>query len=242
MSLEDRLPDALREAMAGAPVPTGLAAAGLARGRQLRRARRLRIVAGSTAVALLGVGGTIELHVRHERIEPASVLRPSPMPSTPSRWLTGKDLAARLLGLLPAGPKVWNGEVTFAPDSTVKAPDGLITEVTYRRKLVRLLISRTTAGTSPANCRPFVATPGAYCQVQYPDAGTLVVRNGYENPFDKSGETGVFAVLTRADGGEITLIVRGRPYTPGVLTPAQVAKVVTSPVWEPVIASIPGGR
>jgi hypothetical protein len=74
-----------------------------------------------------------------------------------------------------------------------------------------------------------------------PGGGELVLRNGIAYPADIMGGSGLFALLVRPGKAVIRMAVSDRPDAGAhsTLTPDDLRRVVTSPIWNVPTASLP---
>lgn len=265
MPFEDELSSALRDT-AGSFEPdlTSLVNSGVKDGRRRRTRRTLGIIGSVSALALVGVGGTLASGALSSAQRSASAnvadhgratTAVAPTPSAAA--FTGQQMLAKFESLLPKGT-LTNARGTGIT-SREKGPFPILlgptASVTFNdaQGQSAIGISVQRQGRSAADLSAYTSCPGsitrpdATCSVTHgADGSVLVLLQGLEYPSGPSKEKDWTATLVTRDGGIITLdetnsaqekgaVARPEP----VLSLAQLKSIVSDPFWRTLLAELP---
>jgi hypothetical protein len=243
MSLETRLPEAMRAAVADLQPPPTLAERGMARGVRMRRRRRAEMVAGVAALAAIAVGGAVVPGAVGSTARQATTARatvrstPSPLPT-----FSSEQVIAILRGLLPT-----SGQVTVnAPrpnmyplSATGSYDDG---------KGVSGFNFEVSGDQGITYCVPRELRPWGKCFVsRLPGGSVVVVDQGFTWPNEPGREKDWSARLVRPNGAFVQIDAynsaeekspAGPTRTNPALGVAQLQAIVSSPRWTPVLDSL----
>jgi hypothetical protein len=248
MSFEQRLPGALREAVRDVHPPVSLVAGGLARGRRMRRTRRRRLAVGAAALAgLLAAGGV----AAGTSMVGGAGRTTRPMTSATSPSDIGLDTLKILKSLLPPGGKIseasgWGIENSVPRMHQFPVGAGLVYDDGHGGSTLGVGIRRSVQHEWVSDCRHITRFDRCTSRT-LPDGSVLVVDQGYRTPYtDRSVKYWIASVIRR-DMVHISVsetnegsASAGRPLRRDpVLTPAQLAAIVTDPAWATVIARVP---
>jgi hypothetical protein len=257
---ESALAAGMRTAAEALRLPgTELAAGGLARGRRLRRVRRVQLAGLAAAVLVAAVTTTTAVASGAGRPTdgPAGVAAAGdPMPSPSARGpLTSANLAEAMPGLLPEGA---TGRWQPAPSGGDEVgASALLRDAKGSGRSV-VIVRASAPGELPLVC-PDLAGTAATCTVsRLPDGSTLRLDQNFEYPATKSTQGGKAgprgrgakvwsATLARPDGILVYLEAtdssaskHGRATRPApILTLDQLTAVVTDPAWQTLLAALP---
>ncbi|MFJ8747392.1 hypothetical protein ACIRL2_49680 [Embleya sp. NPDC127516] len=245
----------------------GVIPRGLARGRQLRRVRRLRIGAAACAMAVAVVGGGVALDRGLAADGSPASRRTLPDTDLPTGWpVTGNQMISVLTSLLPA-----KGEVSDALGTgsqlTPKDPPMIAmnptAQLVYRDGTgatgVRVKLSRPAPNTPDARLTDCGAVDGRKpydeCKTtKRPDGSKLTVAKTHLDAWGEERQKHWRVILDRPDGGRIAADV----YSGGArdqhigsdkgtigikedprLSIADLTRIVTDSHWEKAVTALP---
>ena len=217
-----------------------LVAAGIRRGRQLRRRRRIAQSASGTVLTAMIAAGGFALWPSSPGVAPhvapaapaAPAGRDSAHPASPEHDVTPQVVAQRAIDLLPRPGGVSNLSGNSAPGY---AGASFVYDDRAGKAKIDISLDYGPAGTGL----------GAACQISVcstrPDGARLAVYQGSDHPEDPNAEPRQWSVtLARTDGVTITLAEWNAPEEKGAapttrprppFTIAEVTALVSSPVW-----------
>ncbi|MFF4712361.1 hypothetical protein ACFY2V_13295 [Streptomyces eurythermus] len=257
---ETGLARALRRTAGDFPPPSAdLVRRSVGRGRRKRLFAAVRTTAAAVAVVTAGGGllavGPLGGHGdgTPERLRTGSHATgqpPSPKPTPPS----GAEMIRTLTGLLPPG-----GTVSDTTGRDAEAGDGIVwpmAKLTYTTArgstALDVTLTRQTPGV-PADqqgeggCLPVQVRPYDRCGTEkLPGGAVLTTVQSFTYPNRNTGQKRWYAVLTTADGAEVTVqefAGGGEKAASGAADPllslAELAAIVRSPRWESALAALP---
>ncbi|MHA6760879.1 hypothetical protein [Streptacidiphilus sp. PAMC 29251] len=268
MPFEDELTDALRSTGDSFQTdPSRLVNAGIADGRRRRRRRTVGVIGSVTALALVGIGGTVAsgvLQADARPVGPAAV--PTQLPSSPGASAT-KGVVVREFGpqelltgfeaMLPKGHlSAVEAEGFDSLQNGSRAQRALLSLVLNDGKgpsAISIIIQRLATTVNDQQVQQYLACPShsARPDIQctrktLPNGTVLTVTQGLESPVGTSKEKDWTAYLATANGSLITLdetnsaLEKGPVSRPEpVLSVKQLKAVVTDPFWTKVTSSLP---
>ncbi|WP_406284331.1 hypothetical protein [Embleya sp. NBC_00896] len=262
------LPGALRTAVESFPAhgPDAIPRA-LVRGKQIRRARRIRLSAAACAVAVAVAGGVVALDRTMDADGSAASRRTLPDSELPTSWpVTGDQMISVLKSLMPAKGKVSDVSGQGSqPNPTDPPLAGMnpYAQLVYRDaggvSGVRVTVSRPAPGTPDFEIAKCVAADG---RRQYDDCNTskrsdgsmLTVAKTLTDPWGEPRQRRWRVILDRPDGGRVALDT----YSGGVrdqhigsdkgvigvtedprLTVDQLIGIVTDSRWKGAVSALP---
>jgi hypothetical protein len=268
MPFEEDLSTALRgTADTFEPDLTSLVNSGVREGRRRRTRRTLGIVGSVTALALVGVGGTVATGalsgVRHPLAANAansggSASHGSPKAGSPSGPpVSAAQMIAKLEALLPGGTFT-GASGTGTIEGGGKHGGGASARLVYNdgqgAAQVSVTVSHPYADIADAKasgqlvCPSRIASPYEICTLtDRPDGSVLAVHQSHEYTDNAASTKEWFATLTFKDGTEVSFDQYNSGQekqapatrTDPPLTPARMAALVADGSWAPVRAAIP---
>ncbi|WP_406297733.1 hypothetical protein OG948_19330 [Embleya sp. NBC_00888] len=240
---------------------------GLARGRRLRRVRRLRIGAAACAMAVAVVGGGVALDRSLAADGSPASRRTLPDADLPTGWpVTGNQMISVLTSLLPAKGEVSDALGTGSqlmpkdPPMIAKNPTA---QLVYRDGTgatgVRVKLSRPAPNTPDARLTDCGAVDGRKpydeCKAtKRPDGSKLTVAKTHLDAWGEERQKHWRVILDRPDGGRIAADV----YSGGArdqhigsdkgtigikedprLSIADLTRIVTDSHWEKAVTALP---
>lgn len=237
-----------------------LVAAGLARGRTLRR-RRAAVTGAVVAVAAAGVAaalvvpGDVSRHAVPAMNAPAKAPAKGPenTPATGSRRpeVSDQEMLTLFKALLPGGSvSDERGRGTRSIGRRDPAPyAALVFDDGRGASTLSVDLSLVTGGQQQDQCPDLAfVKKGTKCtRTQLPDGSVLLVVQGWEYQDERKGPRNWRAVLTTPEGRQIGVsewnaaAEKGAPQTRSEppLTPAQLGAIVRSSSWDKVFDAIP---
>ncbi|GGR67375.1 hypothetical protein [Streptomyces eurythermus] len=259
---ETGLARALRRTAGEFPPPSAdLVRRSVGRGRRKRLAAAVRITAAAAAVVAAGGGLLAAVPLgghgdgTPERLRTGTQARvtgqpASPKPAPPS----GAEMVRTLSGLLPPG-----GTVSAATGRDGSAGDDIVwpmAKLTYTTArgstALDVTLTRPTPGV-PADqqgqggCLPVQVRPYDRCATEkLPGGSVLTTVKSFTYPSRDTGQKRWYAVLTAADGAEVTVqefAGGGEKEASGTADPllslAELSAIARSPRWDSALAALP---
>ncbi|MEU0940531.1 hypothetical protein [Embleya sp. NPDC005971] len=216
---EQALPGALSAVVDGFPAyDPEVIARGVARGRQLRRGRRIRLGAAACALTVAAVGGGVALDRSLEADGSPASRRTVPDTELPTGWpVTGNQMVSVLKSLVPAAGKVSevSGEGSQAtpkdPPLIARDPFAKLVYSDARGKSgVEVKLSRPAPGTADSRLTDCGAVDGRRpydeCKTtERADGSKLTVTKIHTNAWGDARQRFWRVVLDRPDGGRIAV-------------------------------------
>ncbi|MFF3561485.1 hypothetical protein ACFYXS_15735 [Streptomyces sp. NPDC002574] len=251
MPFEDDLGAALRRTGdAFSPDTASLVAAGLARGRTLRRRRAAAVTGAFVAVTAAGVGAVVVVPGAASRHAEPPAKRPSSL-GTPRTTVSGQEMLDIFKALLPKG--TISGERAMGTEIEAGTRPSPYAELVHDdgkgASLLSVGLSVVPDGQRQNQCPdPAVLKQGSRCsRTELPGKSVLVVIRGWEYNDERVGPRNWRATLTTPEGHQVDVnewnaaTEKGTPATrpDPPLTAGQLAAVARSSRWDEVFGAFP---
>lgn len=260
VEFEDELGDALRRtADTFRPDdPRELVSSGHLRGRRLRRRRTATVAVGAAAIAAVAVGGVVAgsltqggggghgsgVAAAPEQPKPRSTQQSASRPEPKPAGVSAKDVTRVFASLLPHGTVKNLHGTGSRPDDPFASASALF-DNGPGPGLVSVVIQ--SEGLNITECPPPAQNPGVWCSITHVHGGSLVLLKDWEYPDHRGDVKDWTATFVTSSGAEVALSQwnstdeKGAPKsrTNPPLNTAEMAGLVTSDAWKPLLAALP---